>query len=238
MSFFVACRYSFWIVLIAISILFNRSPALAERTQPQVSDREMQRFLASFSKRPKPVLQPRTNYRKGVNRLQRQGIKVAWFVGKWRTPDGFVAIFPSNRPGRACVLSRTKRMTSYVSGTVQKGFLRADTLLYIHHNGQLLKYATSDVFMPVIHREQAYLVWGLYDPSSQRPRFLTLGFESLPPAPKSFLPTDRSAKVIQSAFLADGCCLPTHLTRTAEAMSGCGVLTLQIVNDDSINSSL
>lgn len=188
--------------LLCLFSLLPVAPALAQ--QPQVSDADIQSYVATFSQRSKPNVRPRIQHQALVNQLSGYG-RMAWFVGKWETQDGFVVIYPTSKPDRACVIIKTDHNQAYAEGNIQGSALRTGTPLFTDSSERFLKYAAGDVFLPVLNQGNAYLGWGLFDPQAKRSRFLTLGFQDAPPNPTTFLTPGAIADRIKAQFLAAGC---------------------------------
>jgi hypothetical protein len=195
----ISMRFCYHALIVLIYILYCCFPGAAQT----VRNEDIQRYLQGFARRPKPLPQPKVHYQALVSVQPDRA--TAWLIGRWQTPDGFVAIYPAQVPGRVCVLTHTAKSSAYAEGRIQGAVLRTDTPLFTSHNEQFLRYAAADVFVPVFYRGNAYLGWGLYDFNQRRARFLTLTFHDRPPDPVTFLRTGRTATAIQAQFRAAGC---------------------------------
>lgn len=193
-------------------------PAAAE----VVTDQDVARYVATFRQRPMPIATPEADYRSMVNQLR---TPVAWLIGSWRTPDGELNIYPSAVRDRVCVVVKSKRTVAYAEGRLQGAYLRTENPLFTE--AQFLKYAASDVLVPVLYKGKAYLGWGLYDRSHRQPRFLTLAFHNAPSALETLLPPDQTGAAIKAQFLAAGCRSGSALQRSVGAKQTIGNVTIQ-----------
>ena len=179
-----------------------------------VTDADVQGYIQTFTQRPRPASQPRPNQRLLTASTP---ATIADFIGKWTTPSGFVAIYPSNAGERACLIVQSKRTTAYAEGKVQGSVLRTETPLFLDNSENFLSYAAGDVLVPVSFQGNTYLGWGVYNERQHKPQFLTLGFSESPSSPDAFV-TGKSANAIRAQFLAAGC-QPSFNDRAAPGSS-------------------
>ena len=199
-----------WLSLLTFFTFFVSCDAFgtgipARLSAQTVSDRAVDDYIASFKSHRMPSIKPKVNYAAMVKQL---GTPSAWFVGQFLPPggqtEGEINIYPTYTPDRVCMVVKTKRSLGYSDATLTGKVLRTSNPMFTDRSEKYLKYAANDVVVPVVYQHQAYIGWGLYDPSRKNVRFLTLGFSNLPADPAALL-TGKTGDAVRAQFQASGC---------------------------------
>ena len=197
-----------WLLFLTTGlIIFSTGTRLGLAAQPSgertVSDQDVDRYIASFTARPKLNAEPSVNYRSFVNQVN---TPVAWFVGRWLPPggEGEINVYPSMMSDRGCVVIKTPHSVAYSDAKLDGRVLRMSNPLFTDRSQGYLDYASSGVLIPVIYHERGYLGWGVPDPARKSSRFLTLAFNSIP-TDLSKLLSGKTGSAIAAQFQAAGC---------------------------------
>ncbi|MGG6264298.1 hypothetical protein ACQ4M3_00530 [Leptolyngbya sp. AN03gr2] len=189
--------------VVALLAMFSFHPPAA--AEPQVSLEDVRHYLAGISTRSLPNVRSQVDHQALVKTLKQRDSTTAWYIGQWATEDGFVAVYPATKPGKVCLITKSSSTVAYADGKTEGAVIRTSNPLFTDERQQFLRYAASDLFIPVQYRGKSFLVWGLYDPNKARSRFLTLAFQNVPPDLNTFLPSGRTADAIKAQFSAAGC---------------------------------
>jgi len=175
----------------------------AERGGNIVSDQDVARYINTFTARPRPNVAAKIDYRSFVSQIR---TPVSWFVGRWLPPggEGEINVYPSMMSDRVCILIKTSRSIAYSDARLEGKVLRTNNPLFTEDSQKYLRYAASDVLIPVMYQGRGYLGWGLFDSAHKSSRFLTLAFDNAPADPAKLL-TGRSGAAIAAQFQAAGC---------------------------------